>query len=246
MGLETGLADEAPIHFHTVHEERWKAASQWPPHANSSKWFLHADGGLSRDAPAIESRIPYQVRFTTSTGTSSRFERLGALAVANFYHDWNKRQDAMLNFTTAPFETDIELTGHAIVNLHISTSEHDASVFVYLSEVDADGRAWYITEGALRMLHRAEGKCPPSYRTTWPFRTFHRDEARQVTPDFAEPLRFALLPISWKVTEGSRLRLSIAGTDADHFMQVPHGRPPRLETAIGGGRSFVELPALGV
>jgi predicted acyl esterase len=62
-----------------------------------------------------------------------------------------------------------------------------------------------------------------------------------MTPSAPETLRFALLPISWKATKGSRLRLSIAGADADHFAQVPHGRPPRLEVSVGSN-SFVELP----
>jgi putative CocE/NonD family hydrolase len=243
VGMNTGLAEEAPIHFHTVHEEKWQAAAQWPPHAESSRWFLHGDGVLSRDKPARETRAPYQVHFTTGTGTSTRFERLGALAVTDFYADWNGREDRLLAFTTAPFDAEVELTGHAVVNLHVSSSEHDAGVFAYLSEVDADGRSWYITEGALRMLHRATAECPATYRTTWPYRTFHRADARRMVPGLPESMRFALLPISWKLMKGSRLRVSIAGADADHFAQVPHGRPPRLEVTLGGAHaSFVELP----
>jgi predicted acyl esterase len=116
-------------------------------------------------------------------------------------------------------------------------------VFVYLSEVDAEGRAWYITEGALRMLHRASAPCPDAYRTTWPFRTFSRADARLMQPGVPETLQFALLPISWRLARGSRLRLSIAGTDADHFAQVPHGRPPKLTITLGGANaSHVMLP----
>jgi hypothetical protein len=56
-------------------------------------------------------------------------------------------------------------------------------------------------------------------------------------------MRFAMLPISWKVMKGSRLRFSIAGADGDHFAQVPHGRPPRFEITVGGAdASFIELP----
>lgn len=242
-GLKTGIADEAPIHFHTVHEEKWQAATQWPPHTAASRWYPQGAGKLLPRAPATESRAEYRVRFTTGTGTSTRYERLGALAVTDYYHDWNGREDRMLAFTSEPFDADAELTGHAIVQLSISTSEHDGSVFVYLSEVDAAGRSWYITEGALRILHRASADCPSSYRTTWPFRTFHREDARRAQPGVAETLRFALLPISWRLAKGSRLRMSIAGTDADHFAQVPHGRPPRLEMALGGANaSFIDLP----
>jgi uncharacterized protein len=245
-GMDTGLAEEAPIHFHTVHEEKWQAASQWPPHTSSSKWFLRESGGLSREAPGRETRVAYQAHFTTGTGASTRFERMSALAITDYYTDWDGREDRMLAFTSAPFDVEVELTGHAIVNLMVSTSERDAAVFVYLSEVDADGRSWYITEGALRMLHRATAQCPPTYRTTWPWRTFHRADARLMEPGVPESLRFALLPVSWMLRKRSRLRLSIAGADADHFAQVPHGRPPKLEVTLGGADgSFVELPLRG-
>jgi putative CocE/NonD family hydrolase len=242
-GMKTGIADEARIHYHTVQGETWQAASQWPLLEAGTKWFMHSSGGLSRAAPKEEAHADYQVRFTTGTGASTRFERLGALAVADYYHDWNGREEQMLGFTTAPFESDIELAGHAIVQLHVSTSEHDASIFVYLSEVDAEGRSWYITEGALRMLHRATTDAPANYRTTWPFRTFRRADARRMQPGVPETLRFALLPISWLLKRGHRLRISIAGTDADHFAQVPHGRPPKLQFTLGGAdASFIELP----
>jgi putative CocE/NonD family hydrolase len=242
-GMRTGIADEAPIHFHTLHAEKWQAAAQWPPHEARTTMFLQPSGGLMPMAPLRESRADYQARFTTGTGKATRYERLGALAVLDYYGDWNGREEPMLSFTGAPFTDDTELTGHAVVQLHVSTSERDASVFVYLSEVDAEGRSRYITEGSLRMLHRAIAECPANYRTTWPFRTFHREDAKRMEPDVPDTLRFALLPVSWTLTKGSRLRLSIAGADCDHYAQVPHGRPPRLRVTLGGpSASFVELP----
>jgi uncharacterized protein len=48
-------------------------------------------------------------------------------------------------------------------------------------------------------------------------------------------LRFALLPTG--------IRLSLAGGDADHFVQTPHGRPPLITLLSGGERaSVLELP----
>jgi hypothetical protein len=42
---------------------------------------------------------------------------------------------------------------------------------------------------------------------------------------------------------GSRLRLSLAGGDADHFVQTPHGQPPFITLLSGGERaSVLELP----
>jgi predicted acyl esterase len=58
-----------------------------------------------------------------------------------------------------------------------------------------------------------------------------------------QKLRFALLPVAWRFAQGSRIRLSIAGADADHFVQTPHGRPPRLTLLSGGEKaSMIELP----
>ena len=31
MDRRTGLRDEAPIHYFSLHEERWRSAAQWPP-----------------------------------------------------------------------------------------------------------------------------------------------------------------------------------------------------------------------
>lgn len=242
-GRDTGLRKEAPVHFHTVREEKWQAAETWPPHAARTRLYLAEQGSLSPDQPRDVSRAAYDVRFTTGTGPNSRFERLGALPVIDYYKDWNGREDRLLTFATAPFERATELSGHTIVQLDVSTSEHDAGLFVYLSEVDAQGRSWYITEGLLRLLHRAEAPTPASYRANWPWRSFRREHAQHMQPGVAETVRFALLPVSWTLQAGSRLRIAIAGADADHFAQVTHGRPPRLEFTLGGGKaSFVELP----
>ena len=242
-GMDTGIRAEAPVHFHTVRDEKWQAAPAWPPHADTSRLFLDTEGRLSPAAPAHKSTAGYQVKFTTGTGERTRYERLGALAVVDYYGDWDGREDRMLTFTSTPFERGAELTGHATVQLHLSTSEHDASVFVYLSEVDASGKSWFITEGQLRLLHRETAECPPGYRTTWPYRTFYREDADLMEPGVAEQARFALLPISWRLEPGSRLRVAIAGTDCDHFAQVPHGRPPLLKFTLGGAdASYIDLP----
>lgn len=243
MGLDTGLQDEAPVHYFTVHEESWKSAASWPPHESTTRVHLTAEGALASQPPTAESSVPYPVKFTTGTGTNSRFERLGAFAITEYYPDWHGRDARMLNFTTEPFAEGAELSGHAILTLRIATSERDASVFAYLAEVDASGRSWYINEGALRLLHRAEAPCPSTYRTTWPWRSFTRAAAKRMEPGVPETVRFALLPVSWRLAPGSRLRLSLAGTDADHFMQVPHGRPPKLTVVVGGREgSSLELP----
>jgi hypothetical protein len=95
----------------------------------------------------------------------------------------------------------------------------------------------------LRALHRKEEAPPPEYRAAWPFRGFRREGASPLVPGRAEHIRVPLLPVSWVFAAGSRVRLSLAGADADHVGQVPHGRPPRLTLLRGGEQaSALELP----
>jgi putative CocE/NonD family hydrolase len=150
----------------------------------------------------------------------------------------------MLSYTSAPIDKPLEMSGHALASLWISSSEPDAALFVYLTEIEADGTARYVTEGLLRALHRKESPCPPNYKTSWPYRTFTRTDAEPMPIGRPQLLRIPLLPVSWAFRAGSRLRLSIAGADADHCGQIPHGRPPKLTVHWSGEMdSYIELPA---
>ena len=40
MGRDTGLGEEAPIHYFCLHEERWHAAAAWPPQAGTKTLAL--------------------------------------------------------------------------------------------------------------------------------------------------------------------------------------------------------------
>jgi uncharacterized protein len=137
----------------------------------------------------------------------------------------------------------MELAGHGLADLFVSSSEPDLALFVYLTEIEADGTEHYVTEGLLRALHRKERPAPESYRITWPFRSFSRADAAPLVPGQVERIRIPLLPVAWHFAAGSRIRLSIAGADDDHCGQVPHGRPPLLTMLWGGDNaSALELP----
>ena len=241
MGLDTGLRRESPIHYFSMHGERWNACDTWPP-VPATRMYLAQNGALAAQKPEAGT-AQYQVRFDTTTGTDTRWERLGSINVQNYYFDWNGRDERLLNFTSEAFPEDTELSGHIVVNFCVASSQTDAALFVYAAEVEPDGTRRYITDGQLRALHRKTAEPPRDYRTTWPYRTYYRSDARLMTPGKAERIEFALLPVSWTIKAGSRLRISIAGADVDHFPQVPHGLPPKLTFTLGGAdASFIELP----
>lgn len=239
---DTGLRGEAPVHYFTMHGEEWRAAQAWPPLAQTRSFFLAAGGRLAAEAgpPGIDL---HRVDLAQGTGTHTRHERLAAVDTREYYPDWDGRDAGMLRYDSGPLTRDVEMSGHPVVTLWVESSEGDAAVFVYLSEVEADGRVRYVTEGVLRALHRREAPAPRFERRTWPYRTFTRADAAPMPRGRAAPLRFGLLPTSWLFKAGSRIRLAIAGADADHYVQTPHGRPPVL--TVHHGRAFpsaIELP----
>lgn len=242
MQRPTGLDRESPVHYFSVHGERWQEADHWPPLPRAASLFLSA-GGLAQEPDPQPAVRTLQVDFTATTGRQTRWERLGLRDVPVYYGDWPEREPAGLRFDSAPLPTAMELSGHAVARLCVASSEADAAVFVYLAEVDAQGRSHYVTEGFLRALHRHTAPRPPNYRGDWTFHPATRALARPLVPGQAETLEITLLPVSWVFAQGSRLRLSIAGADALHFPPVPHGRPPRLSLTCGGPEgSRIDLP----
>jgi putative CocE/NonD family hydrolase len=245
-GRETGLADEQPIHYFAMHAEEWRAAESWPPVKGSRQFFTASEHGLAKSPSEKATSASYQADFSVGSGAQTRYERIAGIDATAYYADWNERERGLLSFTTEPLAAPLEIAGHPVVSLWLASSEPDAAVFVYLSEVEADGTARYVTEGLLRAIHRAEAPAPKNYRTTWPWRTFARKDARPMPVGEPQLLRFALLPTAWRFAAGSRIRLSLAGGDADHFVQTPHGRPPLLTVMSGGDKATrLDLPTDG-
>ncbi|WP_043837787.1 CocE/NonD family hydrolase [Muricoccus aerilatus] len=242
MGRDTGLDAEERVHYFTMHAERWRAAPSWPPVPETRRLALAAEGTLA-EGPGEAGEDSARANFAAGSGHGTRYERIAGINSTTYYADWAERQAGLLSWTSRPLEVDSEMAGHGLADLWIAASEPDAALFVYLSEVEAEGTVRYVTEGLLRALHRKESPAPASYRTTWPFRSFRREDAAPLVRDRAERIRIPLLPTAWRFRAGSRIRLSIAGADADHCVQVPHGRPPVLTVLRGGDRaSFLELP----
>lgn len=244
-GRDTGLVDEQPIHYFAVHAEEWRAAETWPPPVQARTYYTSAGRQLATKRPNAGASDEFRADYAAGSGTQTRYERIAGIDATNYYADWSAREAKLTSFTTAPLDKPVEIAGHAVVSLWLSSSEPDAAVFAYLSEIEADGAARYVTEGLLRAIHRAEAPAPRNYRTTWPWRSFSRAAAKPMPIGEPQLLRFALLPTAWRFAAGSRIRLSIAGADADHFGQTPHGRPPLLMIMSGGEQaSAIELPVV--
>jgi putative CocE/NonD family hydrolase len=229
-GIETGLDQERPVHYFTMAEEAWKSADSWPiPTAEDLTFYLGANGTLSQDRPnEAEAADQYQTDQGCGTGPHTRYERLSAKVVEQYYKDWHGRDSRMLTYTTSPLDRSVEVSGHPLVDLFVSSTERDGAFFVYLEDVEADGTCRYVTEGVFRAIHRKISKRPWNHQEVGPHHSFRKADAELLAPLEPAQISFALFPTSWLFRKGHRIRIALATADRDHYLRIPGGRTPML------------------
>jgi uncharacterized protein len=243
---DSGIGSESPVHYFTMGENRWKASDVWPPPAATRTYFLAADHVLGLEQPERNSDASdeYPVEPTVGTGARSRWRTQVAIGVAVRYPDRRKQDSRLLTYTSAALEQPIEVTGHPIAHLFVSSIADDGTVFVYLEDVDSRGRVAYVTEGQLRICHRHLSDEPPAYQQPVPFRTFKRAAAQPLIAGEIAEMTFDLLPTSYVFDAGHRVRIAIAGADASHFAVLPSTRSTLRLHRCRRYPSRIDLPVI--
>jgi uncharacterized protein len=143
-----------------------------------------------------------------------------------------------------PLDTDVEITGHPIMNLWLKTEAPDLDVFAYLEEVDRGGKSTYITEGGLRASHRKPGRAPFK-NLSLPFHTHFKTDLTPIPAGEPIKLVFSLLPTSHKFAKGNCIRITVAFADADNFETPAISPAPRLELLRNAKHpSWIQLPVV--
>jgi len=210
------------INYYTLGADRWTRTEIWPPEGfEDVTWYFGAEGMLTREAPsAAVAEDAYTVDFTATTGTRNRWYTNGGGGDV-VYGDRREEDAKLLTYTSAPMEADTEITGHPVVTLHVASTESDGAFIVYLEDVAPDGTVRYITEGQLRAVMRAVTDDPPLYRKYGPHRSELRVDATPLVPGEVAEISFDLWATSVQIREGHRIRVAIAGADADTFLRYP-------------------------
>jgi len=241
-GKANGLDQEPRVHYFTQVENKWKYADTWPPKGFQTKHFLlRGNQTLAVEETAVGA--PFSVRYTvdTSAGTGSvtRWESLaGALHTPYVYPDRNERDKKLLVFDSPALAQDLEVTGHASLEIVLKSNQGDCSFFVYLEDIDENGLVHYVTEGELRSIHRAVSE-NKSYSQIGDWHSFLRKDAKPFEIGKEEKIKIDLLPTSYLFKKGHKIRVAIGGHDKDHFRLM---NPTVATWEILGG-SVLELPA---
>jgi hypothetical protein len=244
-GINTGLDSEKRFYYYTIGEEKWKTTSTWPVAGTKMvRWYLDEGHTLSTQSPrTVSGEDAYPINFEATTGEKNRWHTQVGGQV--FYPDRATEDKKLLTYTSAPFAADTEITGYAVIDLFITSTAADGAFFVYLEDIDEKGIVTYLTEGALRALHRKISADVPPYKLLTPYHSFKRKDALPLVPGQIAELKFGLQPISVLIKKGHRLRIAIAGADKDTFARIPAAGTPTITVARKRGHaSWIELPVI--
>ncbi len=232
-GIDNGIDKEKKVNYFTIGEEKWKHADSWNlTDASDFTYYFSADRRLVADTDSVIGGVAaYTVDYAANSGNTSRWNSQTPLYKngPTNYPDRKEQSSKLLNFTSLPFSSDVEITGQPVADIYLSADATDAVVFCYVEDVAPDGSVTYVTEGLFRAQHRKTGDSN-GYKQAGPYHSFKKEDTQPLMPGETVRLQFDLLPISYLFREGHAVRISIAGADSEHF-DNPDDKPSSMNVS---------------
>ena len=244
-GEDNGVDDWPSMRFFNLGEEAYHDTEAWPPAGTGATTFHMDRGGrLTGDPEAVGSGSDdYTVDPGVTTGANNRWMAQMGQPILNL-DDRGEMDARMLTYTTAPLDADLQIAGYPVVTLKLASDHEDGALFVYLEDVDAEGRSRYVTEGGIRLIHR-RAVPNPYFPGEDPYHSFARADAAPMPPGEAVEVSVRLWPIAAMIRAGHRIRVAVAGADAGMFDPLPADDEVILTVYRGGeDGSRIVLPVV--
>ena len=238
-----GNFSEKTLYYYTMGEEKWKKTEIWPPFGHTMKrYYFSEKNELSQNKPQSElGEDHFIVDFEVSTGKGNRWHVHYDQKLK--MKDRSKIDKKLLTYTSSPLKNDLELTGHPIITLYMTSTHTDGAIFTYLEDVDEKGKVIYITEGQLRLIHRKISPEEPPYKITVPYHSFRKKDSQSIVLGEIMEISYGLLPTSVLIRKGHRIRVAIAGADKDTFNRYPaEGTPTYNIKRNKNHTSYIDIP----
>ncbi|THW38781.1 alpha/beta-hydrolase [Aureobasidium pullulans] len=162
-------------------------------------------------------------------------------------------QPQMLQFSTAAFEQETEITGHITAHLNVSVSPEgetvptDIDLFLTLRHFSAEGKEIFYTgtggdnvplcKGWLRVSFRKINSEHARHRSYLPYRDYFSSDVLPVIPGEIYPVDIEVWPTNVILEKGERLVLDVASGDTQGKSLSSSGlSPERLM-----GRNFIHF-----
>jgi putative CocE/NonD family hydrolase len=231
-GIDNGVEREKPVRLFVMGDNSWRDEDAWPlPRAKEQSFYLAAKasgvstGGLlatpSKAAEAYSAFVS-----DPAHPVSDPYDEYGA----HDYRVFAKRED-VLAFDTEPLNENIEVTGPIRAEIYVSGDVPDLDLWVRLTDVAADGKAYNLMSPGLDVLRA-------SYRN---YRFPESNEKGAFKPELLVPgtiyrLDFDRLLTSNVFLAGHRIRVQISGAFFPHFsrnLQTGESEITSRHTQIG-------------
>jgi uncharacterized protein len=256
-GIENGIRDEAPIRYYTIGApsgEEWRGAWRWPiaDTLAADLYFWPGRSGTVRSAndgtlvglkpPTASGQDTVTVDYSATSGQRTRWSLIPG---GSRTPDLSANDRKGLTYTTAPFTSDVEITGHPVAHLWVGSTADDGDFFVYLEDVDPSGSSRPISDGVLRASHRKLAE-PPYDTLGLPYHRSFRADIEPLAPGPNE-LILELSPTSYVVKAGRRLRVTVTGADNNNAETPILSPPPQMSIYYSPQlRSYVTLPVIQI
>ncbi|MFS0776940.1 CocE/NonD family hydrolase [Neobacillus sp. 3P2-tot-E-2] len=225
--IENGVMDEHPIYYKTVNNE-WQFEKEWPPANLYNKSLFLGEESLVDEAPSIEGESDqYMADYTITDLEESLFPK--------------ELETKGMTFTTEALSEDLVVTGHALANLWISSTGTDSDLFVFLIDVDEQGKSTTVTNGILRASMR-QTEIPPYNFNGLPWHPCRKEDVQKLKPGIPVKMVIDFLPTSYMFKKGHRIRLAITTSLQRYFF---HQEEPVPQITIYRNAiypSYITLP----
>lgn len=201
--------DHAPsVSYFVMGANRWTTSTTWPPHQTTVRLYLAShgqansrsgDGRLHPAPPAPESPADMYISDPANPVPSAGGNSCCNQAVSPMGQACQAtvevRNDVLV-YTSAPLTDHLECTGTPTVTLYAASTAIDTDWIVRLVDVDPDGHAVNISQGALRARYRRSLSAP-----------------QPLTPNAVTQFHIPMNPTSWRFQAGHRIRLQVTSSD---------------------------------
>lgn len=148
----------------------------------------------------------------------------------------------LVQFTTTPFEEEVEITGHITAHLNVSLTPHssgptpsDIDLFVTLRYISPEGKEVHYTgtagdpiplaKGWLRVSFRKTNPNHPKHREYLPWRDYFSTDVQPVIPGDIYPVDLEVWPTNVIVEKGGKIVFEISSGDTQGSGIFQHNHP---------------------
>jgi len=163
-GKDNGIMAKGPVRIFTMGPNTWKTESTWPPkNVKYEDYYLHSsgkansssgDGSLTTVLPGSENSDGYEYDPADPVPSVGGTSIYGNLKAGPYNQKTVESRRDVLIYTTAPLETDMNITGPVKLVFYASSSAKDTDFAAKLTDVYPDGKSVNIQAAVIRAKYR--------------------------------------------------------------------------------------------